>query len=97
MHFTINFHVTDCTVIRLDRNTPCHQSQVSYAIIAAARQAVGEGLAGKALPRKRPLTDDGGVETAALAENASALFVEKASPVALAKAIKNKVCHTTQL
>jgi len=65
--------------------------QVSYAITASARQAAGEGLPGKASPRKRPRTDDGGAETSEWADHGSTLFVEKGSPIALAKAIKNKV------
>lgn len=65
--------------------------QVSYAITSSARQAAGEGLPGKASPRKRPRTEDGGKENS---EHAPTLFVEKASPIALAKAIKNKVRHT---
>lgn len=66
--------------------------QVSYAITASARQAVEEGTPGKASPRKRPRTDDEGTEAAQPAQNASKLFVEQPSPIALAKAIKNKVC-----
>lgn len=66
--------------------------QVSYAVTASARQAVGEGDASKASPRKRPRTDNGGTEAAAATEGAPKLFVEQPSPIALAKAIKNKVC-----
>ena len=65
--------------------------QVSYAITASARQAVGDGDASKASPRKRPRTDNGGTEAAAPTESAFKLFVEQPSPIALAKAIKNKV------
>lgn len=68
-----------------------HGLQVSYAITASARQAAGEGPPGKASPRKRPRTDNGGAESHEMATRASALFVEKGSPIALAKAIKNKV------
>ena len=64
---------------------------MSYAITASARQAAGEGPPGKASPRKRPRTDNGGTESNQMAAHASALFVEKGSPIALAKAIKNKV------
>ena len=78
-------------------DTLCHGVQVSYAITAAARQAAGEGPPGKASPRKRPRTDDGGTETAQLAGKASQMLVEKASPIALAKAIKNKVCNPSWL
>ena len=74
-----------------------HGLQVSYAIIASARQAAGEGLPGKASPRKRPRTDNGGTESIEMATHASALFVEKGSPIALAKAIKNKVDATDVL
>ena len=66
--------------------------QVSYAITASARQAVDEGTPGKGSPRKRPRTDTEGTEAAQPAQNASKLFVEQPSPIALAKAIKNKVC-----
>ena len=66
--------------------------QVSYAITASARQAVGEGEASKASPRKRPRTDNGGTEAADTTGAAPKLFVEQPSPIALAKAIKNKVC-----
>ena len=65
--------------------------QVSYAITASARQAAGDGDAGKASPRKRPRTDNGGRDAAAPTDDAGKLFVEKPSPIALAKAIKNKV------
>ena len=65
--------------------------QVSYAITASARQAAGEGPPGKASPRKRPRTDTGGTESDEIAAHASAIFVEKGSPIAMAKAIKNKV------
>ena len=68
-----------------------HGLQVSYAITASARHAAGEGPPGKASPRKRPRTDNGGAESNEMATHASALFVEKGSPIALAKAIKNKV------
>lgn len=64
--------------------------QVSYAITASAKQAVGGGDASKASPRKRPRTDDGGTE-AHPTESAPKLFVEQPSPIAMAKAIKNKV------
>ncbi|KAA6418050.1 MAG: putative Xaa-Pro aminopeptidase P-like [Trebouxia sp. A1-2] len=64
---------------------------VSYAITASARQAAGEGPPGKASPRKRPRTDTGGTESDEIAAHASAIFVEKGSPIAMAKAIKNKV------
>lgn len=67
--------------------------QVSYAITASARQAFEERTAGKASPRKRPRTDNGGTEAPQpTTPDASTLFVEKPSPIALAKAIKNKVC-----
>lgn len=66
---------------------------MSYAITASARQAFEEKLAGKASPRKRPRTDNGGTEAAEQTSlDASMLFVEKPSPIALAKAIKNQVC-----
>ncbi|KAL3145608.1 hypothetical protein ABBQ32_003156 [Trebouxia sp. C0010 RCD-2024] len=66
--------------------------KVSYAITASARQAFEERTAGKASPRKRPRTDNGGTEAPQpTALDASILFVEKPSPIALAKAIKNKV------
>ena len=74
-----------------------HGLQVSYAITASARQAVGEGPPGKASPRKRPRTDNGGTESNEMATHASTLFVEKGSPIALAKAIKNKVDATDVL
>ncbi len=74
-----------------------HGLQVSYAITASARQAAGEGPPGKASPRKRPRTDNGGTESNEMAAHASALFVEKGSPIALAKAIKNKVDATDVL
>ncbi len=70
---------------------------MSYAITASARQAAGEGPPGKASPRKRPRTDNGGIASNEMAANASALFVEKGSPIALAKAIKNKVDATDVL
>ncbi|KAL0020575.1 hypothetical protein WJX77_005157 [Trebouxia sp. C0004] len=66
-------------------------TKVSYAVTASARKAAGEGPPGKASPRKRPRTDSGGTESNEMAAHASALFIEKGSPIALAKAIKNKV------
>ena len=66
-------------------------SQVSYAITASARQAVADGDASKASPRKRLRTDNGEAGAAHPAESAPKLFVEQPSPIALAKAIKNKV------
>ena len=65
--------------------------QVSFAITTAARAASSEGAAGGAVPRKRPRTDNGGAEAEGPSQHASKLFVEKPSPVALGKAIKNKV------
>ena len=65
--------------------------QVSYAITASARQAVGDGDASKASLRKRPRTDNGETGAAHPSESAAKLFVELPSPIALAKAIKNKV------
>lgn len=52
---------------------------------------MGEGDASKASPRKRPRTDNGGTDAAAATDSAPKLFVEQPSPIALAKAIKNKV------
>ena len=65
--------------------------QVSFAITTAARAASSEGTAGGAVPRKRPRTDNGDAEAEGPSQHASKLFVEKPSPVALGKAIKNKV------
>ena len=70
--------------------------QVSYAVTASARQAFEESTAGKASPQKRPRTDNGGTEAPQQPSlDASKLFVEQPSPIALAKAIKNKVFTST--
>ena len=66
--------------------------QVSYAITAAAKAAAAKGeLPGTAPPHKRARTDDGGAGANGVADPPPKLFVEKPSPVALAKAIKNTV------
>lgn len=62
--------------------------QVSFAITTAAKSVSSEGS-----QRKRPRTDNEG-DAEAQSQQASKLFVEKPSPVALAKAIKNTVCSS---
>ena len=81
----------------ISANPPGGGLQVSYAVTTSARQAFGEKLAGKASPRKRPRTDNGETQAVeATSLDASVLFVEKPSPIALAKAIKNQVCTHNQ-
>ena len=69
--------------------------QVNLAISTAARSA-NEGSPGKAVQRKRPRTENGQADNDVLSQHGSKLFIEKSSPVALAKAIKNKVRRQRQ-
>ena len=71
--------------------------QVSYAIVSSAQQAVRDGPSSPSSQRKRPRTD-AATDNGDAADQTANLFVEKASPIALAKAIKNNnVCAIATL